>query len=72
MTMKEIGSTDLVLESLAHCFSRSPGEIKVWTFISHDIKFKCSSFLLPLIKPGHSVSFGPAVSHLLCAGFTEI
>lgn len=25
-----------------------------------------------LIKTGHSVSFGPAVSHLLCAGFTEI
>ncbi|KAG7035187.1 Histone-lysine N-methyltransferase CLF, partial [Cucurbita argyrosperma subsp. argyrosperma] len=27
MTIKEIGSSDLVLESLATCFSRSPGEI---------------------------------------------
>ncbi|XP_022985876.1 histone-lysine N-methyltransferase CLF-like isoform X1 [Cucurbita maxima] len=29
MTIKEIGSSDLVLESLASCFSRSPGEIQV-------------------------------------------
>lgn len=38
--MKEIGSSDLVLESLASCFSRSPGEIKVWNSISHNIKFR--------------------------------
>jgi len=32
MTIKEVGLSDAVLESLAQSFSRSPGEVKVCTF----------------------------------------
>lgn len=58
MTVKEFGLTDNVMESLAQCFSRNTNEIKVCCYHS--------------MKTGRSVSFRPAVSHLLCAGFTEI
>lgn len=33
MTAKEVGLSDEVLESLAQCFSRSPGEVKVWILV---------------------------------------
>lgn len=79
MTAKEAGLSDEVLESLAQCFSRSPCEVKVWIlvccFLFKGDNFVSSLFFYPiyvLIKTGHSVSFGPAVSHLVCAGFTEI
>lgn len=47
MAIKEIGSSELVLESLASCFSRSPSEIKVWTLTSHNIDFNGLLFSAP-------------------------
>lgn len=34
MTIKEVGFSDTVLETLAQCFSRSPCEVKVFTSFS--------------------------------------
>lgn len=34
MTVKEVGLSDPVLESLGQCFSRSPSEVKVHTLVS--------------------------------------
>lgn len=35
MTIKEIGISDPVLETLGQCFSRSPCEVKVFTSFSN-------------------------------------
>jgi hypothetical protein len=79
MTAKEVGLSDEVLESLAQCFARSPCEVKVWILVccflftgDNFVSSPCFYPIFYLIKTGHSVSFGPAVSHLVCAGFTEI
>lgn len=79
MTVKEVGLSDQVLEALAQCFSRSPCEVKVCILVCCILTlgniFVSSSCFYPiydLIRTGHSVKFGPAVSHLVCAGFTEI
>lgn len=80
MTAKEVGLTEQVLESLAQCFSRSPCEVKVCILVcciltlgNIVVSFSCFYRIYDLlIRTGHSVKFGPAVSHLVCAGFTEI
>ncbi|KAK9163401.1 hypothetical protein Syun_004303 [Stephania yunnanensis] len=54
MAVQEVGLSDVLLDSLAQCFSRSPSEIK-------QLSLKFSE------KSGYSVNFGPAVSHSFSA-----
>lgn len=84
MTIKETGLSDTVLEALGRYLSRKPCEVKVWNLIVQcdncslsEVKLFCIfclafSPIYSLIETGHSVNFGPAVSHLFCSGFTEI
>jgi len=74
MTIREFGLSDVVLEILAQCFSRKTSDIKVYFFHLLTLMYfpLLPSLSIVLMKTGRSLSFRPAVSHLLCAGFTEI
>lgn len=79
MTINEVGLSDTALDALAQCFSRKPCEIKVCICSSYGtiaLVLVCSLLNKVLLlfsgKTGHSENSGPAVSHLFCAGFTEI
>lgn len=80
MTINEVGLSDTTaLDALAQCFSRKPCEIKVcicssYGTIASVLVWSLLNKVLLLFsgKTGHSENSGPAVSHLFCAGFTEI
>lgn len=76
-TIKKVGFSDMTLDVLGQCLSRKSSDIKVCPY-HVDFLILCSAICVPLCylekekRTGHSENFGPAVSHLCFAGFTEI